>query len=193
MTPLSSGPPAVIALSGNPRRSSRTVTVARAVAGHVAALAGPGSAAVSEIELADLTGEVFSADRPGVEAALSALAGARVVVVATPVYKASYTGLLKAFLDLYGPDGLAGVAAVPVVVSASPAHALVGEVHLRPLLVELGAAVPTRAFSVTERQLDGLEGLVDRWAVAATPLLRLFLSAPAPNADEPVLSLAGAR
>ncbi|MEK8226136.1 NAD(P)H-dependent oxidoreductase [Oerskovia sp. M15] len=93
------------------------------------------------------------------------MADARVLVVATPVYKGSYTGLLKAFLDLYGPDGLAGVVAVPVVVSGNPAHALAGEVHLRPLLVELGATVPARTLTVLDSQLGEAElaSTVDAW------------------------------
>ena len=161
----------VVALSGNPRAGSRTSIVARAVADRVAALV-PGGAQVVPVDLAGLASEVFAPVRPSVDQALAAVAAARVVVVATPVYKASYTGLLKAFLDLYGPRAWAGVVAVPVVVSASPAHALAGEVHLRPLLVELGATVPTRALAVTESELADLDAVVSRWLVEAAPLLR---------------------
>lgn len=160
----------VVALSGNPRAGSRTSTVARTVAGRVAALAGS-SAAITAVELAELAPALFAPGRPGVDAALQTVAGATVLVVASPVYKASYTGLLKSFLDLYGPDGLAGVTAVPVVVSAAPQHSLAGEVHLRPLLVELGASVPTRAFTVTESQLGDLDAVVDAWGAAALPRL----------------------
>jgi FMN reductase len=48
-------------------------------------------------------------------------------------------------------------------------------VHLRPLLVELGAAVPTRALYVTEPELPELDAVVSKWAGEAVPLLRRAL------------------
>ncbi|MCF4120959.1 NAD(P)H-dependent oxidoreductase [Antribacter sp. KLBMP9083] len=156
----------VVAVAGNPRPGSRTLDAARAAARRITELLGPDAAGADDlpIDLAELSGEIFAADRPAVAAALRRLAAASVVVVATPVYKASYTGLLKSFLDGYGPDGLAGVVAVPLVVSGNPAHSLVGEVHLRPVLVELGAVVPTRALTVVESQLADLGPVIDAWA-----------------------------
>ncbi|MDC7123612.1 NAD(P)H-dependent oxidoreductase [Cellulomonas fimi] len=173
--------PSVVALVGNPRPASRTRSTAAHVAGRLlphlgSEPDGPTADGVTTIDLADVAGELFAAERPTADAALRTVAAAGVLVVATPVYKASYTGLLKAFLDGYGPDGLAGVVAVPLVVTGSPAHALVGEVHLRPLLVELGATVPTRALVVTEadlREPAALDAVVDRWLDrAAEPLRR---------------------
>jgi FMN reductase len=135
------------------------------------------------VDLADLAPQLFAASRPDVDEALRLVATADVLLVATPVYKASYTGLLKSFLDSYGPDGLAGVAAVPVVVSGNPAHALVGEVHLRPLLVELGATVPARSFTVTEADLADLDPAVDRWIERAAEPLRRSLGGVATLAE----------
>jgi FMN reductase len=68
-----------------------------------------------------------------------------IVIVASPTYKAAYTGLLKAFLDRCDHNGLAGVTAIPVMTGGSPAHSLAPDMTLRPLLVELGASVPTRS------------------------------------------------
>ncbi|MFF1529022.1 NADPH-dependent FMN reductase [Cellulomonas sp. NPDC058312] len=166
---MTSRPPAVVAVSGNPRPGSRTLLAARTAADRLAALLG--ADALDAIDLAELAGELLAPVHPAADAALARLAVADVAVVATPVYKASYTGLLKAFLDLYGPDGLAGVVVVPLVVSGNPAHALVGEVHLRPVLVELGAVVPTRSLTVTEAQLADLDGVVDAWLLRAEPAL----------------------
>jgi len=161
----------VVALVGNPRRGSRTLAAAEQVAGRLAALLP--AAMVTTVDLVTLGAELFADERPQASAAQRTVAAADLLVVATPVYKASYTGLLKSFLDLYGNDGLAGVVAVPLVVSGSPAHALVGEVHLRPLLVELGATLPARALTVTEADLADLDGAVDRWLRhAREPLLR---------------------
>jgi FMN reductase len=49
------------------------------------------------------------------------------------------------------------------VVPGDPAHALVGEVHLRPVLVELGAVVPTRSLVVTADRLSALDEALDAW------------------------------
>ncbi|RMI02411.1 NADPH-dependent FMN reductase [Cellulomonas triticagri] len=177
---MTSRPPAVVAVSGNPRPGSRTLLAARTAADRVAALLDAGTSGspadgtdrVATVDLATLAGELLAPAHPAADAALATLAAADVAVVATPVYKASYTGLLKAFLDLYGPDGLAGVVVVPLVVSGNPAHALVGEVHLRPVLVELGAVVPTRSLTVTEAQLADLDAVLDAWLLRAAPALR---------------------
>jgi len=168
--------PSVVALVGNPRPGSRTLTAAE----HVASRLGT---EVTTIDLATIGHELFTADRTQLDPALRTVAAARRLVVATPVYKASYTGLLKAFLDLYGPDGLAGVVAVPLVISGNPAHALVGEVHLRPLLVELGATVPTRSLTVTEADLADLDPAIDRWLERAAAPLDHALSSDLVGAD----------
>jgi FMN reductase len=58
---------------------------------------------------------------------------------------------------------------------AGTGHALAVEVHLRPLLVELGATVPTRGLYVTEPDLSDLDGVVGSWAEEAVPLVRRAL------------------
>ena len=160
----------VVALVGNPRPGSRTRTVADHVACRVAGLIG--SPDVHTVELSELSGEIFA---PGaaVAQARERVAHAGVLVVATPTYKATYTGLLKSFLDLYGNDGLAGVVAVPVQVAGNPAHLLAAEVHLRPLLVEL---------ALTEAQLADLDGVVGTWLAAEGPRLAAAVSARAESA-----------
>ena len=164
-------PISVVVVSGNPRPGSRTLTVAEAVGSRIrTALTGP--VLHQTVEVADLGPEIFAAERPRTSGALATISHADVLVVATPVYKASYTGLLKLFLDQLPPNALQGAIAVPVVVSAAPSHGLVGEAYLRPLLVELGATVPTRAFAVTEAQLNDLDDVVQGWwAGASAPLL----------------------
>lgn len=173
--------PAVVALVGNPRPASRTLGAASALARTLADRLGA-DVAPTTVDLATLAPVLHAQPRTAdLDAALATVAGADVLVVATPVYKASFTGLLKSFLDLYGPDGLAGVVAVPLVVSAAPAHALVGEVHLRPVLVELGATVPTRALSVLDADLADLTPAVDRWWSGAEHPLRRAAGVAAPQ------------
>lgn len=163
----------VVVLVGNPRPGSRTTTAARALAARFAA---PAETVV--IELSELAHELFAPMHPTADEALATVADARVLIVATPVYKASYTGMLKAFLDLFGPVALRGVVAVPLVVSASPLHQFVAETHVRPLLVELGASVPTGPVTLTEAQLADLEGALDAWSTAWGAALAAFTRAP---------------
>lgn len=175
-------PPDVLAVSGNPRPGSRTLGAAEAAAARIARLVGGGEAGT--IDLARLAPELFAPERPETRAALTRLASASVAVVATPVYKASYTGLLKTFLDGYGHDGLAGVVVVPLVVSGSPAHLLAGEVHLRPVLVELGAVVPTQTLTVLEHELADLDPVLDAWTHRWGGTLRRAVGLPAESAAD---------
>jgi FMN reductase len=115
---------------------------------------------------------LFDWSSSDVQAAVDSVAGCRLLVVASPTYKASFTGLLKAFLDRFGTTGLSGVTTVPVMVGAGPTHALAVEVHLRPVLVEIGATVPTRGLYVVESDLLRLVEVVDEWARDAGPALR---------------------
>jgi FMN reductase len=61
------------------------------------------------------------------------------VVVATPVYKAAYTGLLKLFLDLLPQDGLAGKLVLPLATGGSQSHMLALDYALRPVLASMSA------------------------------------------------------
>ena len=89
------------------------------------------------------------------------------------------TGNPKAFLDRYAGNGLAGTVAVPVMTGGWPGHLLAVEVHLRPVLVELGAIVPARGLFVTEPDISAPDAAIAKWAETAVPLIRHALT-PAP-------------
>lgn len=162
----------VTVVVGNPKAASRTRTVGEAVAARAAAAAGlTVDGDIDVIELAELGPQLFDWSSAAVKDATARLASSRLAVIATPVYKATYTGLLKSFLDWFGQTGLAGVTAVPVMVGAAPNHALAVEVHLRPLLVEIGATVPTRGLYVLEQELDALDATITSWLETAAPYL----------------------
>jgi FMN reductase len=161
----------VVALSGNPRVASRTAAFARAIARAVAALDPLGAGKVCEIDLANP-----GADHDHLRGLLRE---ASVAVVASPTYKASYTGLLKSFVDPLPPAALRGVLAVPVMVAADRAHALAVEAHLRPLLIELGASCPTPSLFAEESQLAEPGALIEPWLEVAAPVLRPAFAVPA--------------
>jgi FMN reductase len=172
----------LVIVVGNPRPASRTLAVAHSVATAAARAMGIQTAAERmTIDLALYGAELFNWSSATVRQLADALSAAKLAIVASPTYKATYTGLLKAFLDWFPQTGLAGVVAVPVMVGAGPGHSLAVEVHLRPLLVEIGATVPTRGLYVTEDRLEDLPAVIDEWLVQAEPALQAFASSSLPN------------
>ena len=158
----------IVVLIGNPRAGSRTRQMAETLTEALLDRLGLPPGDFQVLELADIVGVSF-----GPEPAYGAKDGpdpfatvrsARLLVVATPAYKGSYTGLLKIFLDRFGHRELAEVTAVPVAVAASPAHADAAAVALRDVLVELGAQVKVPPLAVLESRLaDGRE-IAALWA-----------------------------
>lgn len=157
---------------GNPNPGGRTTRLAEATAKHAAeAIGAANRAAIELIELATVANRLFSWEDEELAALTQQVANSQLIIPACPVYKASYTGLLKAFLDRYGNNGLAGTVALPVMMGAAPQHALAVETHFRPLLIELGATVPTRGLYVLESQMDDLDAVIGGFMETAGPLL----------------------
>jgi len=161
-----------VTIVGNPKPQSRTLTVAlqaAAVIGETAGLAGGGQV----IDLSGLARRLLLPEpSAAVEDALELAMGADLLLVASPTYKGTYTGLLKVFLDRLPHQALAGTVAFPLLVMRVPQHALAVEVHLRPLLVELGATVPTPGLAVLEPDLDALDEVLRPWAARVAGDLR---------------------
>ncbi len=176
-------------VTGNPKPASRTRGVALVVARALsAALRPPGAASAAllgagapgahlEVDLADHAPRLFDPADGELSRLTAEVAAADIAIFASPTYKASYTGMLKAFLDRYGGNGLAGTVAVPVMTGGWAGHSLAVEVHLRPVLVELGATVPARGLYVTEPELAELDAKVAGWAATAVPLIGAALAA----------------
>lgn len=90
---------------------------------------------------------------PGIAEAVEAVREARVVVLATPIYKAAYSGLLKVFLDLLPQDGLRNKIVWPLASAGSPAHLLALDYALRPVIAALGAREVVDAVFAADTQL----------------------------------------
>ncbi|WP_163513369.1 NAD(P)H-dependent oxidoreductase [Fodinicola acaciae] len=137
-----------LTLIGHPRAGSRTGALARAVA---TAIGGsvPGLDEWRTLELAEVVQVRIAGqpdDRPTPPATgddpFTLVKSARLVVVATPSFKGTYTGLLKAFIDLLPPGHLGETVVVPIAVAGSDAHVQSTSDTLRAVLVEVGATVP---------------------------------------------------
>jgi len=165
----------IAVLVGNPQPASRTRLVAEELAQQLAGLSG--ARVEATIDLADVADSLFRFPDAAIDALLERVAGADVLIVASPTYKATYTGLLKAFLDRYGAGGLAGVTAVPLLTIGGPGHALAVEHGLRPLLVELGASTPTRGLAFPAGDTDRREEIIGAFLEGEWPRLAPALGA----------------
>jgi FMN reductase len=152
-----------IAVVGNPKPRSRTRAAAELV---VERLTGAPPDIV--VDVVDRGLGLLGWGDAAVGEAVEALTTAEVAVVASPTYKATYTGLLKLFLDHVGTGDLAGVVAVPLMLGGGPTHYLAPELLLKPVLVELGATAPTRGLYLVEKSWDDPAAL-DPWLTTAGP------------------------
>lgn len=142
--------PYVATIAGSPAERSRSTHLLDVVETLLGALGQP----VRRIRVRDLPpdallrGDVSDAR---IGAALDLVARAQAVVIATPIYKVSYSGLLKAFLDLLPQSGLSGKAVLPLATGGSTAHLLALDYALRPVLASLGARhVLTNVFAADD-------------------------------------------
>jgi FMN reductase len=143
-----SGP--LVAVSSGDSPTSKT----RALASAALEIEGGGRL----IDLIDLPADALLGRRPhrDVDDAVSAVSAAGVLVLATPVYRATYSGALKAFLDRFPADALARTAVVLAATAATPAHFLALDTGGRALIASLsGWTVPTVVYATGADFSDG--------------------------------------
>ena len=155
----------VAVVVGNPKPASRTLDAATRVANRL----GDEPPKVV-IDVIHLGAGLLGWGDPAVENAVAAVREATAVVVASPTYKASYTGLLKLFLDQIPTGGLAGVVGLPLMLGGAWQHALAPEVFLKPVLVELGAICPMRGLYLLDSDYQA-GPVLDDWIEAARRFL----------------------
>ncbi|HEX3247553.1 MAG TPA: NAD(P)H-dependent oxidoreductase [Chloroflexota bacterium] len=109
------------------------------------------------IDLARLSadGLLYRTKDAEVAAALERVTNVPILLVGTPIYRASYTGQLKAFFDLMPRDALHGTIAGLIATGASPAHLLAVDHGLRPLVASLAGLSAARAIYATDPELGG--------------------------------------
>ena len=154
---------------GNPKPKSRTYDAAEVVLRELT-----GRAPDFALDLADLGAGLLDWSDAKAAEAVERVKTARLVVVASPTCKATYTGLLKLFLDRFGAGSLASVIAIPLQLGGDWRHSLAPEVHLKPVLAEIGASTPTHSLylldSDAEAGFANSQTLLDWAKVARTQL-----------------------
>jgi FMN reductase len=93
-------------------------------------------------------------DSPALLEHTTQLLQARAVIIATPIYKASYSGILKAFLDLLPQQALTDKLVLPIATGGSPAHMLAIDYALRPVLTALGAQQTFQGVYIVDSQIQ---------------------------------------
>ncbi|WP_414476376.1 FMN reductase [Microvirga sp. M2] len=172
--------PHIVGFSGSPRRPSKTRRLVETVAAEVA------SHHQARLDIFDL-----SDAGPGLGAALQrqdlSLPAARIIdaieqadalIVGTPVYKGTYTGLFKHAFDLVDPRALLGKPVLLTATGGGPRHALVLEHALRPLFGFFEAlTIPTAVYASDADFVDGQlaeAGVLERVSIAARQLAGLI-------------------
>jgi FMN reductase len=151
---------------GNPKPGSRTLEAATYVARELG-----GAQPDLVVDLATLGTALLDWQDPAISELVGQVGAADLVVVASPTYKATYTGLLKLFLDRFATDGLSGIV-VPLMLGGGPAHALAPELTLRPVLAEIGGTT-VRGHYVLDSRHDDPTAYAD-WLAAVRPLVAAY-------------------
>ena len=172
----------VVAVSGSLQRPSRTLVLVEEL------LAALGQATPIEVHLIELGqvgpqlgGSLYRSQLSAkAEAEIAAIESADLLVVASPVYRATYTGLFKHLFDFVHHEALIDVPVLLAATGGSERHALVIDHQLRPLFSFFQArTLPIGVYGV-EKDFDGYEiaseALRERIALAverALPLLHV--------------------
>jgi FMN reductase len=157
----------VTVIVGNPKPQSRTRLAALRVAEELT-----GRPADLDLDLATFGPALLDWNDADIALAVEQVRASELVIVASPTYKGTYTGLLKLFLDRFGAGSLSAVRAVPVMLGGHWRHALAPEVFLKPVLNEIGASTPTAALYLLDSEWDAPDALVG-WLPTARQQLNL--------------------
>ena len=152
----------LVAVSGADSPTSKT----RALAAKIVDERGGELIDLSQLPADGLLGR---AEDAAVARAVESASNADVLIVATPVYRATYTGAIKAFFDRFAPRALARTAVVLVATAIAREHFLSLDTGGRSLIASLeGWTVPTVVYATGDDFVDGepSEDLLDKLRVA---------------------------
>jgi FMN reductase len=128
----------ILLLAGSPSERSRSAALLDAVSERI----GRRGPVVERLQIRDLSPQALllgdTANR-SIQQAMNAVLRASSIVIATPVYKAAYSGVLKVFLDLLPQTALRDKVVLPLATGGSPNHMLALDYALRPVLQSLSA------------------------------------------------------
>ena len=168
----------VVSISGSPSQRSRSTWLMQLALTRLEGIAATSTVIlVRDLNATALLGA--DTQQPDIRSAAEAIAQADLLIVATPIYKAAYSGLLKTFLDLLPMEALRGKTVLPLATGGSSAHLLAMDYALKPVLSALGARDILDGVFAVDAQLVSHESgayvpdasLVQRLDRALQPLL----------------------
>lgn len=143
-----------------------------------------GEASVEVVSLRELAHDVVDATltgfaSPRLQDVLDKVTAADGLIVATPIYKASFPGLFKSFVDALETDAIIGKPVLLAATGGTARHSLAIDHALRPLFAYLQAlVVPTGVFASTyDWGSEGSAALGQRIERAAGELSSLLAGA----------------
>ena len=146
----------IVAIARSPSHPSRTDSVVK----YALNLLSQNRFKTDLISVRDLPSEdlIFGRyDSPALEPAKALIQQASGLIIATPVYKAAYTGVLKSFLDLLPPKFLSGKVILPIATGGTIAHLLSIDYTLKPVLSELGGQYLLKGVYIVDKQVQRQE------------------------------------
>lgn len=157
-----------VVYSGSPSEASKTATLAEFI---VASLRERGAAA-THVRIRDMPGDALlggDVRHPTISREVERLALSDGAVFVTPIYKASFSGMMKLFIDLLPQFALRGKAAMPLATGGTLAHVLALDYGLRPVLQSLGARHIVQGYFVLQSDIDAETREIST-GVSAAPL-----------------------
>lgn len=175
----------IVIISGSPRENSRSEYILK----YLGTLLEKEGVDISYISIKDIPQEdLFEGgyDRPAIQQVVQQVEEAQGIIIGSPVYKASYTGVLKALIDLFPQDAFEDKVVLPIMTGGSNGHLLAIEYMLKPLINVLKGKslkgvyfldeeidrtkdqpiLSTALFDRTIKQLDYFQELLNRQYVA---------------------------
>jgi len=143
----------IVSISGSPTANSRTLLLAARIGADLRTRGFE----VASINVRDLPAHDLlhaNVEAAALKEAFSLVEGADGIVLSTPLYKAAYTGALKAFLDLLPQFGFTGKVVLPIATGGTLAHVLALDYALRPVLQSLGAQHVVGGLFVLDKLLE---------------------------------------
>lgn len=140
-------------VTGSPSRTSKTA----ALAGHVERRLSREAFRVRVVNVRDLPPSALlqaNVEDPAIAEAKAVIEQADGVIIASPVYKAAYSGLLKTFLDLLPQLALRNKVVLPLMTGGTLAHVLALDYGLRPVLQSLDPRHVVAGLFVLDKWLE---------------------------------------
>jgi FMN reductase len=154
----------ILLISGSPSATSKSAAVLEYARGQLTAE----KISATIVSVRDFPAEdllLGKYDSPAFNELKKLVEDADGLIVSTPIYKAAYTGALKALLDILPQSALRGKTVLPIATGGSPAHLLAIDYALKPVLSSLGATELLQGVFIVDKQLtlsaDGELGFAD--------------------------------